>query len=223
MDHELERIDSIQEQLENFYAGRGNLTAETEARMERVELAFGLLVKHRNKASAAAQMVRISAKSGDKPITLRTAYRDLDLAEKVILPLQKVSKESHRLMVINSALRDIRKAEKHIKHGERDWYMTEEHGEMVKKTKKPFSPKEIQGYMKIKDLAERRIIEAAGLKDNSEIPDFSKLEPHTYEMQMPDDMREMLSALSQLGSFDVSKFQQFILANSEDIDYESAD
>lgn len=183
--NDLTKIDDTFDKIEKYYRSSGGLLPKEKEICERWELSFALLSHHKNKKVAVSKYIT-ALKSKGTEVSVATAYRDLANAERLFVPLKKYSKEFLRLILIESALRDIKKAE-----------------QLAAKTKDPKLWAEI---MKTKDKAELRIIKASGLDvDDPNLPDFSKLQFSQINIDIDPSMKTMFQTLLKNGTVDVTQ------------------
>lgn len=185
---------SFEEKVELHYQGKANLLPRDKELLHKVETAFAFLMDHRSKTMAAAQLVEVYKQKGIS-MTMRTAYMHLSMAEKIFTPIESIGKETHRLMTIRSASRDIDMVQK--------WIDDTLQASKAKK-KVLLDIKTFKTLMDIKNKAELRIIKAAGLEDYTDVPDFSALEPSTYAINLPEPILKALQSIMSNGGGDVT-------------------
>jgi hypothetical protein len=192
----IQKYDDPFDRIEAFYAGSTKLSDADKRIAEKWELAFALLQKHRNKKIAVAKLMAIEQQNG-RNLSQAQAYRDMQAAEKVFLPLVKYSKELLRHVMIESAQRDLKRLEKRM--GEQDGT----NSTWIK-------------LMDLKHKTEMRIIELSGISDDiNDLPDFSKLEVHTYNIGIPEGTLAMMTKLANSGTVDVTKLMKNIAEDTE--------
>lgn len=186
------------EQIQLYYLNDSKLSEAERNVAERWELAFSLLQKHRSKKVAVKMLIDIVEASGGK-LSVPQAYRDMKAAEELFIPLLEYDKKLLRHVLIESAIQDQEDVMKKLE--EKDL----PHSVYIK-------------LMEIKDKVEKRLIELSGIADeHPDMPDFSKLEVHTYEVNIPEGTAEMLQELMKSGVVDASE----ILANHAiDVEHE---
>ena len=163
-------------------------------------MSFALLSEHRSRKVAVNKLIAVCERKGNK-ISQAQAYRDISSAERIFAPLKQYSKEFLRLVIIESAIRDIKECDR--------------------KSKKEISIKDWGILKGIKDKAESRIIEVSGLKDvDVETPDFGKLNPSEYNIVLPDGYSELFKKVIQKGVVDVTTIIQN--QSAEDVDFEES-
>jgi hypothetical protein len=188
---ELDRIEpNFVDRVIDYYNNQSELSPKDMEILERCELAFRLVKKHRSKAKAASALVALLKKTENVTISIRTAFRDINLSERIFVPISKIDKEAMRMAVVESAMRDIKLIEEKIKEG---------------KGKESLTPTQIDLLLKSKHRAEVRIIKACGLEDHSEGPDFESLQPHQFQIELPPLAMEILSKLIGAGKVDVTQ------------------
>lgn len=181
----LEPIDDTFDKIEKYYRSSGKLSAKESEICERWELAFAFLCHHRNKKIAVNKYIAALTAKG-QVVSPATAYRDFESAQNLFVPLKKYSKEFLRLILIESAMRDIKNCE-----------------ERARKTNDVKLWAEI---MKVKDKAEMRIIKSAGLDiDDPNMPDFSKLAIADININIDPQMKSMFDTLLKRGNVDVTQ------------------
>lgn len=186
--NELSTGPDLFDRIQRYYESNDSLSPKELEMAERWELAFALISKHRSKKMAVVQYQKILARKGT-PISQAQAYRDMNSAQTVFVPLQSYTKEFLRLVVIESSTRDIKRAEK--------------------KARSAKSIKDWKDAMVIKDKAETRLMKAAGIDDqNPDLPDFSVLEAPPIQSNFPPELMEALAAITKKGVVDVTDFMQ---------------
>jgi hypothetical protein len=181
------------DRIQAYYLSNEKLTPKEQEIAERWELAFALLSEHRNKKLAISKYLKILS-TKEQSISIAQAYRDMNDCQRVFAPIQAYSKEFLRLMVIDSAIKDIKAAEN--------------------KASEAGTIPEWNKAMAIKDKAEQRLIKAAGLDDqHPDLPDFSQLEAPAIENHFPPELMSALTNLTNKGVVDITAFLQ---QNSED-------
>lgn len=173
------------DKIEKYYTGTGSLTAKEEEICSRWELAFALLLEHKNKKIAISKYAAIVKINHGSKLSPAQCYRDFQAAEKLFLPLKKYSKEFLRLVIIESAMRDIKAAEKKAKDttNAKEWFL----------------------IMDIKNRAEIRIAKAAGLDVNDpNMPDFAKLQFNQISINVDSKLQTMFSKMLSKGVLDVT-------------------
>lgn len=183
--------------IEAYYLHDRRLAPKEQEIAERFELAFALLQQHRNKKVAVSKLIALTKKSG-KSLSLAQAYKDMLAAERIFVPIQNYSKEFLRLTTIESCIRDIKKIEEKMKNAnDKDW----------------------QKFMELKNKAEYRLIQAAGLNDGStELPDFSRIDPQPIQVNVSDQFLSLLQKLTDGGKVNVSDFMKQNSSEAEIID-----
>lgn len=184
--------DDLFDKIENYYLNGSKLSDVEMKICTRLESSYALMMKHRSKSIAVKKHAKTSG------ISLTQAYSDFKAAERVFNPLRKYTKEFLRLVIIESAMRDIRDCEKRAKDASiSDW----------------------DKIMKIKDRAEQRIIKASGLdQDDPNLPDFSKLKPHQYNIQVPREVEKMFHSLLSKGVVDITNVYENISEDAKEVD-----
>lgn len=186
------------DKIESYYRGSNALSAKESEICERWELAFALLLQHRNKKIAVSKFQALQLAKGSS-LSLAQSYKDFAAAEKLFLPLKKYSKEFLRLVIIESAMRDIKEADEKAKLAKdaKSWSMIKE----------------------IKHRAELRIVKAAGLElEDPNIPDFSKLQFNQVNINVDSRVQSMFSTLLAKGVIDVSTIYENLSENETPMD-----
>ena len=88
--------DLLLDRLQKYYDEGIQLTDIEKQQCERIELAFGLLLKLKNKSVAIRRYLKVLESQGIK-IHITTAHLDFKKAEKLLLPIHKVSCRHHPL------------------------------------------------------------------------------------------------------------------------------
>lgn len=177
--------DDLFDRIEKYYHNSGKLTQKEESICERWELAFALLCSTKNKKLAVTKFLAAMKAKGEV-ISTAQAYRDFTAAEKLFTPIRKYSKEFLRLVLIESAFKDIREADKRAKSAKdaRSW----------------------SEIMRVKHQAEKRIIDASGLQfDDPNLPDFSKIQPTQFKLNVDERVMEMMQKMLGRGVVDVTQ------------------
>ena len=194
------------EQIELYYTNDSKLTDKEKEVSERWELAFSLVQKHKSKKVAVAKLIAIEKSKGEG-LSVPQAYRDMKNAEELFVPLRKYSKDLLRHVLIESAVQDLKDIELRMK-GEHDknqgvQLVTDSH------------------WLKLMDMKhkiEYRLIELSGIADeHPDMPDFSKLEVHQYNISIPEETLNMLQKVMQSGVVDAT---ELLRQHSQEVDYE---
>lgn len=194
------------EQIELYYTNDGKLTDKEREVSERWELAFSLLQKHKSRKVAVAKLIAIQKSKGEN-LSVPQAYRDMRSAEELFVPLREYSKKLLRHVLIESAIRDLKDIEDRMKGV---------HDKDVEK--QVVSDSHWLKLMDMKHKTEYRLIELSGIADeHPDMPDFSKLEVHQYNISIPEETLNMLQKVMQTGVVDAT---ELLRQHSEDIDYE---
>jgi len=173
------------DKVERYYLSSGKLSPKEKEICERWELAFSLFAEQRSKKMAVQKYIGVLKQRG-KNISEVQAYRDFTAAEKLFTPIHKYNKEFLKLVIIESALKDVAKAE-----------------ELAKETKDTKSWVQI---MDVKNKAEKRIIEAAGLTLNDpNLPDFGKLQANQFNINVDRKTLDMFRMMMKRGVVDVTE------------------
>lgn len=187
------------DRIEKYYKNSARLSEKDREICERWELGFALLLEHKNRKVAVSKLIALQKTKG-KSLSTNQAYEDISNAENLFAPLRKYTKEFIRLVVIESALKDVRKAEA-MAAKENDVKLWAE-------------------IMKVKDKAEKRIIEASGINlQDPNIPDFSKLEMNQFNIQLDPSIVNMMKHFISRGIVDVTEIFKTVRDNTEDHGY----
>lgn len=193
---ELSTTDDTFDRIEKYYRQSGKLSVKETEICGRWELAFAIYSAQKNKKVAVAKYIAVLKGKGIE-LSPAQAYRDFTAAEKLFTPLQKYTKDFLKMVIIESALKDVRKAER-----------------LADKTT---DPKAWAQIMDIKNKAEKRIIEASGLALNDpDIPDFAKLQANVFNINMDKQTINMLQKLMQRGSVDITEVYKQMQEGAED-------
>lgn len=170
--------------IERYYHSTGTLTPKEKEICERWELVFALFLEHRNRKVTISKYIALQKTKGNE-VSLAQAYRDLKAAEKLFTPMTNYSKEFLRLILIESALKDIKECDRRARKSKttREWTM----------------------IMQIKEKNAKIIIEAKGLNMNDgHLPDFSKLHMKSFEINVAPHVLNVFERLKG-GAIDVTK------------------
>lgn len=190
------------EQIELYYTNDAALSETDQKIAERWELAFALIQKHKSKKVAISRLIAIEERKGNK-LSQAQAYRDMANAEKLFVPIRKYSKDLLRHVLIESAMKDLEMLKKRMKPKNND-------GENISNT-------QWLKFVEMKHKIEYRLIELSGIGDeNPDMPDFTKLEVHKYEISIDDEMKNMFMKMLQSGIIDTTE----LLREAQDIDHE---
>lgn len=188
--------DDTFDRIEKYYRQDGKLSPKETEICARWELAFAIYSAQKNKKVAVIKYVAVLKGKGIE-LSPAQAYRDFTAAEKLFTPLQKYTKDFIKMVIIESALKDVRKAES-----------------MAAKTT---NPKDWASIMEIKNKAEKRIIDASGLSLNDpDLPDFGKLQANVFKINMDKQTMSMLQRMMQRGSVDITEVYKQMQDGTED-------
>jgi hypothetical protein len=193
---DLTLLDDTFDKIERYYRENGKLSTKETEICERWEFAFALYSSQRNKKIAVRKYISIQKSKGEE-LSIAQAYRDFANAERIFTPLYKYNKEFLKLVIIESSLNDIKKC----------------NALAVKQT----DVKLWAEIMKVKDKAEKRIIEASGLTLNDpNLPDFTKLQANQFNINLDPTMIEMLKKVMNHGVVDVTQLFYTMKNDTED-------
>lgn len=193
---ELSTTDDTFDRIEKFYRQSGKLSPKETEICARWELAFAIYSKQKNKKVAVIKYIAALKSSGIE-LSHAQAYRDFSAAERIFAPLHKYTKDFLKMVIIESALKDVKKAEA-----------------MASETK---DPKAWATIMDIKNKAEKRIIDASGLAINDpDLPDFAKLQANVFNINMDKQTMNMLQKLMERGSVDITEIYKEMQEGAED-------
>lgn len=185
------------DKIESYYLNNANLSAKELEIAERWELGFALLLEHRSKKVAVSKLVKIKTCSGKK-LSIAQAYKDISSAERLFAPIKQYSSEFLRLVLLESAFKDVKSAEK--------W------------ASKSKSLKDWATAMEIKNKAEYRIIQVSGINDiDANLPDFSKLQPSQYNIDLPQELINLFLKTATKGTIDITELMK---STSQDVKFE---
>lgn len=200
---------TIEEQVERYYSGEQKLTEKELEIVQRWELAFSLLRKHRIKRVVVKKLIAI-IEAGGGTLSPAQAYRDISQAEQVFTPIQKTSKDFQRLMLIESAIKDLEAIKKRMNSKDKDGCIN-------------MSDKQFNDLMLLKNKVEWRLIELSGISDDiADLPDFSLIQPNTYSIQIDESTLGMLRSVLSKGAVDASELLSELTKKAEDIDHYEA-
>ncbi len=180
---------TIQKIREHILEGSPLTEKQTEL-FERYKSVFRLLSKHKIKSVVVKKLKALDATRERSSI-----LRDIKAAEKLFCEVEKYEKEFLRMMVVEDAMQDIQMYKKLIKT------------ELKKGAKTNYNVVEI--LQKLKADATKNLINSAGLKETDmEMPNFAKLENHTYQINIDSTTQNLMQLLEQNmrgGAFDLTR------------------
>lgn len=195
--NEIANLDDTFDKIHAYYTNNTALSPKDLEIAERWELGFALMLEHRNKKVVISHLIRLQTKKGLK-LSIAQAYRDLANAERIFAPIKKYSSEFLRLVLLESAFKDVKQAER--------W------------ANKATSHKDWASAMDIKNKAEYRIIQVGGLNDvDANLPDFSKIQPAEFNINIPKEVEQLLLKVASAGSVDVT---ELIKDSAQDVEFE---
>lgn len=185
-------IDKIQD----YYLNESKLTDHQRSMVERIELVFSLSLNARDKKTIISKYAKILSQKGIV-LSIPQAYRDLKMAEEVFSPILEHKKDFLRMVMIESANKDISRIQNRLK--------------------KAKSNREFIDLQYLKDRIETRLMKLAGLdKPDNEVFDFSKLTPHQFLVKVDPRTVNMLKSMASNGFVDLT-------GSFEDADWEEMD
>ena len=188
-----------------YYTDDANLSDSQRSIAERWELAFSLLQKHKSRKIAVIKLMAAEKIKGNT-LSNAQAYRDVKKAEQLFVPLRKYSKDLLRHVLIESAMQDLEEIKER---------MSDKPDDLGNKNR--LSDAQWIKLMETKHKVEFRLIELSGLdEDNSDMPDFSKLEVHNYEIKLPEGTAKMLKNIVNQGVVDATDLARTL--NAEDVE-----
>jgi len=189
--------DDTYDRIEKYYLNQGQLSAKDYEICERLELAFALFCQHKNRKSSIAKYISVLSAKG-YPLSESQAYRDFAVSERIFTPLRKYNKEFVRLVIIESAMKDIKEAERKAS-GTKDVKLWAE-------------------IMKIKDKAEKRMIAASGiLNEDPNLPDFSKIQPSAFTINVDAKIQNIFNKMITKGTVDITEiFKEISNSNTNE-------
>lgn len=200
----MKALGDINDNIERYYLEDAVLSPKELEMVQRYELVFSLYCEHRTRPETISKYMALQKKMGVE-ISAATAYRDLKASEKIFTPLRKYEKEFLRQTLIESAIRDIKELEDRMKGKEGI----------------PCPPEEYRDLMRLKHLAETRIGRYGGLlSDDSNLPDFEKLQPSTFQVILSKNSINMLKQMTSTNKMD---FTNLNVEDVEIIDDDDAD
>jgi hypothetical protein len=193
--------DDLFDKIQKYYHESGKLSDKEREICMRYERAFALLCENKIRSVAIQKYIA----TFDPPISLPLAYKDFKAAEDIFAPMQKYTKDFLRMVIIESAMRDIAECERKL---------NPEDGSEI-------NVKDFGIIQAVKDKAEKRIISASGLKDEDvEKFDFAKLQAHIYQINVPKEVEKGFGKMLKKGVVDASELYAEMAedAHFEDID-----
>lgn len=196
--------EELFDRIERYYKGEGNLKPSEQKICERWELAFSLLQKHRSKKIAISKYLKILAFQGTE-ISKNTAYADFQKAEAIFTPIHKVSKDLQRIVLIESIEKDITNLKQ-------------------RQQKKDCSERMFLAYQdQINKLYDLRIKAGGLLKDDPNLPDFSKIQMPDIQINVSPKIEMLLRQLTATGVVDTTELIKQLTEDAEIINQEGDD
>lgn len=188
------KSDDQIDRLQRYYLESIELNPKEQQMCDRYETIFALYLHHKNRKETISKYIALMEKKGISVAT-QSAYRDLQNAEKLFAPIRQYNKEFLKIMLIESAMADLKRIDQQLK--------------------KPKNPSEFAALLNTKDRVERRIIDLSGLnRDDSQLPDFANLLPHQFNIEVPQQLVDLFLNFSKSGVSDLTGI------NIEDVDFE---
>ena len=206
---DLYQKDDTFDMIQKYYRNQAKLTEKQHEQLKRWQRAYALLDQEKVRSVA----IRKYMSTFDPPLPQATAYYDFKKAEELFAPMEAYNKEFIRRTLIESALKDIAKAEKNMQK------LIQKDEETGKKYVS--QPRQWKMYFDAKDKAEKRLLKASGILDKEmEQFDWSRLEPHNYTINLPPEVLQTLTSLLASGEIDLSSIASKL---AEEIDFEEMD
>ena len=185
--NEIAKAKDTFERIEQYYHNDATLTAKEKEIAERYELTFALLQRHRNKKIVVSKMISLE-KSKGRSISVAQVYRDIKTTENLFVPIVKYSKELMRHVLIESSQNDLKRIEERL-------------------SQKDLSDKAFVQLMSVKDRVIKTLVDITGIgDDDADLPDFSKLEVHQYNIGIPEPAMAMFNKMMEKGVVDITQF-----------------
>lgn len=203
---ELYSKDDTFDTIQKYFRNQATLSDKQKEQLQRWQRAYAILDQEKVRSVA----LRKYMSTFDPPLALSTAYYDFKRAEELFAPMEAYNKDFLRKTLIESALFDIARAEKNM----RKLIAKDE------KTGKKYisQPRQWKMYFDAKDKAEKRLLKASGILDKDmEQFDWSRLEPHSYTINLPPEVLQALTSLIGSGELDLSSIASKL---AEEIDFE---
>jgi hypothetical protein len=192
----IDQRDLLFDKIEKYYKGEVNLSDNESLICERWELAFALLQKHRSKSIAIQKYLKLLESRGT-PISKNTAYIDFKKAELIFTPINKVSKDLQRLIIIESIDRDIAALKK-----------KQQKGDISEKSYLAFQ-------VEINKLYDLRI-KAGGLhQEDPNVPDFSLVQMPDIQVNISPKLEQILRKLTINGAVDTTEIFRNLTEEAE--------
>ena len=205
------KLETSFDRIQKFYREGYKLNAQETEMCQRLEMAFSLLCETRVRTTAVKKYIAVLKQKG-KTIAYSTAQHDFIAAEQLFAPIFKYTKEYLKLVVIESAIKDINRSEKILDAIFEEFDSNQKQNVTKKKREDKtnlLSSHNLNMYqraMKSKDMAERRIIEASGLNVNDpNLPDFSKLQMNQFNINVSPDIYDFLKSVVSKGAVNVTE------------------
>lgn len=184
------------DRIQRYYLAEQTLLPKELEMCARYEKVFAIYCNVKDKKQTVAKYLAVLAANGVQ-LSEVSAYRDLSVAEKLFAPMRQYNKEFLRLVLIESAVKDMKRIESRL------------HDSKTKSTE------DIVQLLTIKDRIEKRICDISGLnKEDPNLPDFSQLKPHEFRIDLPPQIRGLMTRLLQQGVMDLTN------VSIDDIDFE---
>lgn len=179
--------NETQDRLRDYYAqGKESaLTSKDKEIKERIELAFGLWVEHKQKSIVVKMLM------DQRGISRAQAFRDLSMAEQLLYNINKYSKEFLRYTITESAFQEIQEIENKMaapenKGNTKLWISLSER----------------------RDKAYMRISKSNALdKEDIQIPKFNNLIFKQIQVNLPPEQLAAIQILVQGGSVNMNALE----------------
>lgn len=204
MSTQLKVRDQLLDRLERYYKEDAQLSETDLAICSRYELAFGFMQKAGSRKAAISKYIKALEKQ-NITITKNTAYQDFKNAETLMLPLHKTSKDLHRIVTIELIDRDIAKIKQ-------------------RQNKDDITDSSFNNYQERLEKLYALRIKATGIEhDDSNMPDFSNLQPPQLEINLSDKTIQFFQKFMQSGVVDTTEMMKAFTEEAEIIEEEEAE
>lgn len=192
-----DKRDNLFDKIERYYRGEMNLSPADKIMAERWELAFAFLKELKNKPLAIKKYMEVLKGEG-REISLNTAYTDFKNAELIFVPIHKISKNLHRIIIIEQIDREIQKLESRQLRTDKDGNLI--CGDLAYNDYQ----KQINRLLWIK-------IKATGLEhEDPNLPDFTQIQMPDLQVNISPKLLQMLTQLMKSGVIDTTELTRDI-------------